>query len=48
MNNMEFTDLLDEYLELKQLYDNGHLSECKRARFYEVKHEINARIRGEL
>ena len=45
---MEFTELLDEYLELKQLYDNDQLSELRRARFYEIKHEINARIRGEL
>jgi len=44
---MEFTDLLDEYLELKAA-DNEHrlISEHGVARLNEVAHEINARIRG--
>ena len=45
---MEFTDLLDEYLELKADYDEHKLSELGIARLNEVANEINARVRGEL
>ncbi len=45
---MEFTDLLDEYLELKAQYKEDKLSDYGIARLNEVAHEINARIRGEL
>ena len=45
---MEFTDLLDEYLELKAAYDEHRLSDLGIARLNEVAHEINARVRGEL
>ncbi len=41
---MEFTELLDEYLELKQLYDNQQLSEHRRARFYEIRNKLNLLI----
>ena len=45
---MEFTDLLDEYLELKADYDEHKLSEWGIARLNEVAHEISARIRDDL
>ena len=45
---MEFTDLLDEYIELRALYYAGELSESGMARFYEVKEELNKRQRGEI
>ena len=45
---MQFTDLLDEYLELKRDYDEGQLSELGLARFHEIKNEINSRMRGEI
>ena len=43
---MEFTDLLDEYLELKQLYENDEITQFELERLGEVTDEINARIRG--
>ena len=45
---MEFTELLDEYLELKADYNEQKLSESGIARLNEVANEINARVRGEL
>ncbi len=45
---MEFTDLLDEYLELKKLYKNDEITQFGLERLAEVTDEIKARIRGEL
>jgi len=45
---MEFTGLLDEYLELKKLLDNGEIAKFELERLAEVTDEINARIRGEI
>jgi len=45
---MEFTGLLDEYLELKKLLDNGEIAQFELERLAEVTDEINARIRGEI
>lgn len=44
---MEFTDLLDEYLDLKRRYDADELSERGYERYHEIRDEINRRVRGE-